>query len=101
MALLEVDDLRTHFFTRDGVVRAARDADLFLCEASFVHGEDNPPDLHLTGREAGEVATAAGVRALAVTHIPPWHDADAILAEAAVTYSGPLHRAVAGQVFEL
>ena len=85
----------------DGVLRAAKDADLFLCEASFVHGEDNPPDLHLTGHEAGEIATAAGARALVVTHIPPWHDADAIMAEAAATYRGPLHRATSGQVFEL
>lgn len=85
----------------EGVVRTAKDADLFLCEASFVHGADNPPDLHLTGHEAGQIATAADARALVVTHIPPWHDAEAIVAEAATTYAGPLHRATAGMVFDL
>ena len=38
------------------LIRLAQGADLFLCEASYLDGEDNPPDLHLTGREAGEVA---------------------------------------------
>ena len=85
----------------EGVVQAARGADVFLCEASFVHGDPNPPDLHLTGREAGEVATAAGVRRLVVTHIPPWHDAGVIMAEAVSTFSGELHQAVAGMTFDL
>ncbi len=30
-------------------------ADLFLCEASFVESGDNPPNLHLTGAEAGDL----------------------------------------------
>ena len=37
---------------------------------------DNPDDLHLTGREAGEVAARNGVPRLVVTHVPPWYDAD-------------------------
>ena len=41
----------------------ARGADLLLCEASFVHGDDNPTDLHLTGRRGrrgGAGAQASG-----------------------------------------
>jgi ribonuclease BN (tRNA processing enzyme) len=43
--------------------RLAQGADLFLCEASYLDGEENPPDLHLTGREAGESGEKAGVSA--------------------------------------
>lgn len=79
----------------------AADADLFLCEASFRHGDENPPSLHLTGVEAGEAAAKAGVKRLIVTHVPPWHDAGAILAEAKSAYDGPLELAAAGAVYEL
>jgi ribonuclease BN (tRNA processing enzyme) len=80
---------------------AAADADLFVCEASFVEGGDNPPDLHLTGAEAGRAATAAHARKLLLTHVPPWHDRTVVLAEATTTYAGPLDVASAGQVHEL
>ena len=46
----------------DALNRLAQNADLFLCEASYLDGEDNPPDLHLTGRDAGEAAARAGRR---------------------------------------
>lgn len=52
----------------------ARGAGLFLCEASFVESGTNPPELHLTGAEAGQVAKDAGVGELLITHIPPWTD---------------------------
>ena len=55
----------------DALLELAADADLFLCEASFREGDDNPPSLHLTGKEAGEYATRAGAKRLIVTHVPP------------------------------
>ena len=42
------------------LVDLACGTDLLLSEASFVDGSTNPTDLHLTGREAGEAAAAAG-----------------------------------------
>ena len=42
---------------------------MFLCEASYTDGADNPPNLHLTGREAGEIASKAGVGRLVLTHL--------------------------------
>ncbi len=83
------------------LLEAARDADLFLCEASFLEGGDNPPDLHLTGLEAGQAATAAGVRRLLVTHVPPWFDADQVLHEAVTAYSGKAELAVVGVSYEV
>jgi len=83
------------------VTGLAKRADLLLAEASFVAGGENPPDLHLTGGEAGEMAAAAGVGALVVTHVPPWHDARTALAEARDAFDGTCELAVSGAVFDL
>ena len=53
----------------DALIRLAAERRPFLCEASYLDGEDNPPDLHLTGRDAGEAATKAGA-APAAAHPP-------------------------------
>ncbi|WP_181766404.1 MBL fold metallo-hydrolase [Streptomyces albidus (ex Kaewkla and Franco 2022)] len=79
----------------------ARHADLFLCEASFTHGKESIPDLHLNGREAGECAQSAGVGRLVLTHIPPWTDAKVNLRDAKDAFGGPVELARAGAVYEL
>jgi ribonuclease BN (tRNA processing enzyme) len=79
----------------------ARDADLFLVEASFIEGDDNPPDLHLTGREAAETAARAGARRVIITHVPPWYSADQVLADAEGAYAGPLEMAKPGATYEV
>ena len=84
-----------------GLEDTARDADLFLSEASFLEGAPNPPDLHLTGAEAGRTATAAGSRRLLLTHIPPWHDPEKVLAEAAGAYDGPVELAAVGTTYDV
>jgi ribonuclease BN (tRNA processing enzyme) len=81
--------------------RLAAGADLLLAEASFRHGEDNPVDLHLTGRDAGEVAARTGVPRLVVTHVPPWYDAADMLAEAAEVYAGDPAAAEAGASYDV
>ena len=60
----------------------ARGVDVLLSEAAFLSGDDNPPDLHLTGAQAAAVAEEAGAGLLLLTHIPPWHDPERVLAEA-------------------
>ncbi|WP_246383008.1 MBL fold metallo-hydrolase [Nocardioides stalactiti] len=79
----------------------AADADLFLCEASFREGDDNPPSLHLTGRESGETAAKCKVRRLVLTHIPPWHDAQAMLTESLAVFDGPTELAAQGAVYAI
>jgi ribonuclease BN (tRNA processing enzyme) len=83
------------------LVDLASGADLFVCEASFRDGEDNPSGLHLTGREAGDHARAAGVGRLVVTHIPPWGHTAAAVAGAAATYGGPVTAAESGLVLDV
>ena len=82
----------------DALVRLAEGADVLLCEASFQNNENNPPNLHLTARQAGEHATRAGAGQLVLTHLVPWYDRERSLAEAAETYCGPLSAATSGLV---
>ena len=56
------------------VIELAREADVLLSEAAHPPGSGLPPALHLTGREAGQTATEAGVGRLLITHIPSWVD---------------------------
>ena len=79
----------------------ARGADLLLAEASFHDGEANPPGIHLTGRDCGELAKAAGVKRLVVTHVPPWYDAQDMLGAARAVWNGAGELARQGAVFEL
>jgi ribonuclease BN (tRNA processing enzyme) len=73
----------------DPLIRLAQDAHLFLCEASYLEGESNPPDLHMTGRQAGELATKAGVGRLLLTHlIPAWGSEATTLDEARSAFTG-------------
>jgi ribonuclease BN (tRNA processing enzyme) len=82
----------------DALVRLAEGADVLLSEASFRDTDENPPDLHLTARQAGEYATRAGVGELVLTHLVPWYDRERSLAEAAGSYCGPLSAATCGLV---
>ncbi|TKJ33632.1 MBL fold metallo-hydrolase [Blastococcus sp. CCUG 61487] len=85
----------------DRVVELARGADVLLAEAAHPDDDpDQPPGLHLTGRQAGEHAAAAGVGRLLLTHIPAWVDRIGQLAAASAAFPetelvGP------GQVFHI
>lgn len=85
----------------DALVGLAEGTDLMLCEASFTHGKEEIPDLHLNGREAGEHAERAGTARLVLTHIPPWTDPSQNLSDARDVYRGPVEVAKSGAVYEL
>jgi ribonuclease BN (tRNA processing enzyme) len=89
-----------------GLVELARGADLLLCEASWPHvvpgqWDEPPPGLHLSGRQAGEHAKAAGVGRLLLTHVPAWQDAAVVLAEAREAFDGPVELAAADAAYEI
>lgn len=79
----------------------AAGTDLLLSEASFTDGLDTVPDLHLNGREAGEVAHYADAGRLVLTHIPAWTDPERNRADAAAAYPGPVELARPGAVYEV
>jgi ribonuclease BN (tRNA processing enzyme) len=86
----------------DALVRLAQGADVFLCEASYLDGADNPPDLHLTGGEAGEQATKAGVGRLLLTHLVcAWGSEAETRAAAASMFAGPVEIVRPGARYEI
>lgn len=73
------------------LVACATDADLFLCEATWLgDAADYPEGIHLTARDAGRVATEANVSRLVLTHLLGSIDREQALVEAAETYTGEL-----------
>ncbi len=85
----------------EALVTLARDCDLLLCEASWTHGPQRPPGIHLSGCEAGEHAARAGARRLLLTHLVAWTDPDTIVEEAGGTFAGPVELARCGQEHDL
>ncbi|GAA4552170.1 MBL fold metallo-hydrolase [Pseudonocardia xishanensis] len=84
-----------------GLVELARGADVLLCEASWPHSDAMPSGVHLSGRQAGEHAAAAGVGRLLLTHVPAWTDPQAVLAEAEAAFAGPVELVRAGGEYEV
>lgn len=84
----------------DGVVNAARDADLFVCEASARIGEDMSRGYgHLNPRQAADIARASGTKRLVLTHHSGLDAEDAMLADARTSgYAGALSIAHDGDV---
>jgi ribonuclease BN (tRNA processing enzyme) len=86
----------------EALLRLAAGADLFLCEASYLDGMDNPPDLHLTGGEAGEAATKADVGKLLLTHlVPAWGSEASTVDAATAAYAGPVEVVRPGARYDL
>ena len=69
---------------------------------SYLDGVQNPPDLHLTGREAGEIATKAGVGRLLLTHlVTAWGSESETHESAASTFAGPVEIVRPGARYEV
>lgn len=86
----------------EALLRLADGANAFLCEASYLATEDNPPGLHMTGRDAGEVATKAGVGRLLLTHlVHAWGSEIVTFDEARSAYAGPIDIVRPGSRYEI
>jgi ribonuclease BN (tRNA processing enzyme) len=70
----------------------------FLCEATFLADAEGSHQ-HLSGRQAGAMARAAGVRRLILTHRWPTVSADRLRDEAADAFGQPVAQAHPGAVF--
>jgi ribonuclease BN (tRNA processing enzyme) len=82
----------------DALVRLARDADLFLCEAGTL---DESSTMHLNPAQAGAVAAEAGARCLVLTHLSPGDDERRFEELARTTFGGRLVIARDGLSVEL
>lgn len=71
------------------IVACASDADLFLCDSSWLERHRPlPTGVHMTGAEAGRTAAEAGVGCLLVTHVFPRNDPPAVAEEAKREFDG-------------
>ena len=64
-------------------------ADLVLSEATYLHDE-KPAPIHLSAREAGAAARAAGARRLVLTHLWPQVDRKLAAAEGSAAFGAPV-----------
>lgn len=85
------------------LIEVARDADIFLCESSWLgHPSDWPEGVHLTARGAGEHARIAEVGHLLLTHVWPQNDRELVRREAEEAFGeGRLDLADDGQTWRI
>lgn len=85
------------------VIDLAKGADLFLCESSMYEGQeaDAKGAGHVTAPQAGQMAKQAGVKRLALTHLPHYGNLDELVTQAKTTYDGPIVRAAHRLVLEV
>lgn len=86
LSIIERDSGKKFVFTADSgyladLVDFSRDADLLLADTNFYAGNENHP-VHMTSKEVGELAKAADVKSLVLTHLPPDGDWQRLLDEA-------------------
>jgi ribonuclease BN (tRNA processing enzyme) len=89
--------------TCPALVELASQADVLLCEASYLSGPDPMPDMHLTARHAAEHAARAGAGQLVLTHLVPWNHQERTLAEAREfsPFGGGISLAAPGRIIDL
>lgn len=86
----------------DELIDCARDADVFLCEATWCETSvGKAPDMHMSGGEAGLLASRAGAKKLVLIHIPPWADAEAAKRAAEENFDGEVIIGETGLVIEI
>jgi ribonuclease BN (tRNA processing enzyme) len=84
------------------LVACAQDADLFICDATWVSRDAPfPSDVHMTGTEAGLHAAEAGVERLMVTHVFPQREPEQVAADAETVYDGVVWVARDREEYEL
>lgn len=73
----------------NGLIELAKNADLFICEAGLQERDEKLLRvMHLTAREAAQIAEDAGVKRLLLTHFLPDIKLEHYLNEAMSVYSG-------------
>ena len=100
------DDGKVAVYTSDTamfpeLVGHCRDADLLICEATYVDRIDTDPGVHMWARETGRLATEAGVKRLVLTHVWGTIDPQDAVREAAEEFDGPVEAAIEGAVYTI
>ncbi len=87
----------------EGALELADGVDLLVCESTFLHTEVDLARsyMHMTARQAGELATAAGARRLVLSHFSARYPSAAVFAEEASRYHGDVVAATDLAVIEV
>jgi len=85
----------------DGLVEAARDADLLICESSLYDEYKGVVGGHLTAGEAGTIAREANAKSLVLSHLPHFGNHVDLVAQAAKVFDGPVELADTGKSWKL
>jgi ribonuclease BN (tRNA processing enzyme) len=80
----------------DQLVHLSREADVLLCESTWLDAREGWDPIHLTAAEAGRHAAGAGVGRLVLTHIWPASDLREVERRAGETFDGPIALAEEG-----
>ena len=78
--------------------RFGGELDLFLCEATYLRGGEDEGH-HLSARQAGQIAKAAGVDRLVLTHRRPTVAAADAFAEGSEAFGAPVELAAIGKEY--
>ena len=85
----------------ESFVDFAKDADLFLADTYLFAGNERHK-AHFTSQESGEIAAAAKVKKLVLTHLPQHDDLEQLKEEAAAAANGiPVELAAVQKIFEI
>ncbi|MCB7448663.1 MBL fold metallo-hydrolase [Enterococcus gallinarum] len=85
----------------ESFVDFAKDADLFLADTYLFAGNERHK-AHFTYQESGEIAAAAKVKKLVLTHLPQHGDLEQLKEEAAAAANGiPVELAAVQKIFEI
>ena len=84
---LEVDNLKVVYSSDTGyinntLVESSKNADLLICESTFLKGQSRQGNNHLYAYEAGLIAKEANVDKLLLTHFYPAIDKELYVKEA-------------------
>lgn len=79
----------------------SKDADLLICESTFLKGQPKKGNNHLYAYEAGLIANGANVKELMLTHFWPDIDKQSYVDEAKEEYYGPVRASEEGEVIKL
>lgn len=102
---IEVEDKSVVFTAdtewTDALVDFARDADLLVSESNVYPQYAGKIQGHLTGQEAGKLASLAGVKRLVLTHLPQYGERSVLVKEAKKEFTGPVELAYTKQQINL
>lgn len=88
--------------TTPELVRCARAADLFICDSTWLSRDAPfPSGVHMTGTEAGTLATEADAERLMITHVFPQREPEQAAADAELVFDGVVWVAYDGEEYEL